>query len=169
MEARTADGWVPFKDISFGYKSAMAWIVDMASRMFRRYPYSDNPLPESGEKLPLPAWVDVKVDLVNERDRWFGCVVIVNDLDYIRQWRVDQILASDLFGHQPLHAPEVETVLRERRELLRSGDLNESDGNRLREIHAVLDQVPTSANPADQKLLDTIRKAAAELGISVEP
>src|SRR5262249_50351994 len=39
-------GWVVSKNLSLGYRTSMAWMIDFASRMFDRYPESDNPLAE---------------------------------------------------------------------------------------------------------------------------
>jgi AAA15 family ATPase/GTPase len=46
VEFHTPYGWVESKDLSLGYRTSMAWMVDFASRMFDRYPESENPLAE---------------------------------------------------------------------------------------------------------------------------
>ncbi len=46
VEFHTHYGWVESKDLSLGYRTSMAWIVDFASRMFDLYPESENPLAE---------------------------------------------------------------------------------------------------------------------------
>lgn len=46
VEFHTPYGWVESKDLSLGYRTSMAWIVDFASRMFDLYPESENPLAE---------------------------------------------------------------------------------------------------------------------------
>ena len=46
IEFHTHYGWVEAKDLSLGYRTSMAWIVDFASRMFDLYPKSENPLAE---------------------------------------------------------------------------------------------------------------------------
>ncbi len=46
IEVETPYGWVDLKSLSLGYKSALAWMVDVAARQFERYPNSDNPLGE---------------------------------------------------------------------------------------------------------------------------
>ena len=51
IEVRTPYGWVPIQDLSLGYKTLIAWIVDFASRMFERYPWSENPLAEAAVVL----------------------------------------------------------------------------------------------------------------------
>lgn len=46
VEFDTSYGWVRLQELSLGYKTLIAWIVDFASRMFDRYPDSPNPLAE---------------------------------------------------------------------------------------------------------------------------
>jgi predicted ATP-binding protein involved in virulence len=46
VEFYTPYGWVESKDLSLGYRTSMAWIIDFASRMFDLYPESKNPLAE---------------------------------------------------------------------------------------------------------------------------
>src|SRR5262249_2207174 len=41
---RTLDGAVPLKKLSFGYQTMMAWIGDIALRLFVAHPTSRNPL-----------------------------------------------------------------------------------------------------------------------------
>jgi len=46
IEVKTPYGWVSIKDLSLGYKTLIAWMVDFASRLFNHYPDSPNPLAE---------------------------------------------------------------------------------------------------------------------------
>lgn len=46
IEVKTPYGWVTIQDLSLGYRTLIAWMVDFASRMFERYPESENPLAE---------------------------------------------------------------------------------------------------------------------------
>lgn len=46
VKFKTHYGWVEGKDLSIGYRTLIAWIVDFAARMFDRYPESENPLAE---------------------------------------------------------------------------------------------------------------------------
>ncbi|MGB0931964.1 MAG: AAA family ATPase, partial [Chitinophagales bacterium] len=57
VEAKTHYGWVALQQLSIGYQTMMAWIVDFAFQMFERYPKSINPLEE-----PAIALVD-EIDL----------------------------------------------------------------------------------------------------------
>ncbi len=46
VECKTDYGWVRLHDLGYGYQSMTAWIVDLAQKMFQRYPESINPLQE---------------------------------------------------------------------------------------------------------------------------
>lgn len=46
VECETDYGWVRLHDLGYGYQSMTAWIVDLAQKMFERYPKSENPLHE---------------------------------------------------------------------------------------------------------------------------
>ncbi|MBD2070731.1 AAA family ATPase [Leptolyngbya sp. FACHB-671] len=45
-EFLTPYGWVRLSSLGLGYRTAIAWMVDLAVRLFRRYPDSQNPLAE---------------------------------------------------------------------------------------------------------------------------
>jgi energy-coupling factor transporter ATP-binding protein EcfA2 len=39
-------GWVKLRGLGYGYQVTLAWIVDLAKKLFERYPQSENPLHE---------------------------------------------------------------------------------------------------------------------------
>lgn len=47
VEVHTPYGWVSIRALSLGYQTMIAWIVDLASRMFEVYADSDDPLAEA--------------------------------------------------------------------------------------------------------------------------
>lgn len=131
VEAKTPYGWVAMRALSSGYRSVVAWMVDLANRLFDRYPKSPDPLAEPAvvlvdqiDLLLHPKWqrelvqnltaifrntqfivtahsplivqaaTEAKIVLLRrEKDH----VVIDNRADSVRGWRLDQIVASDLF------------------------------------------------------------------------
>jgi len=46
VEFKTPYGWVGLNGLSLGYRAMITWMVDLANRMFERYPKSPNPLAE---------------------------------------------------------------------------------------------------------------------------
>jgi energy-coupling factor transporter ATP-binding protein EcfA2 len=74
VEVKTHYGWVSIKDLSLGYKTMIAWMVDLASRMFERYPDSPNPLAEPAvvlvDEIDLhlhPEWQRTLMSYLSER------------------------------------------------------------------------------------------------------
>jgi predicted ATP-binding protein involved in virulence len=69
----TKYGWVGFDHLSLGYRSTITWMVDLAARMFDRYPESPNPLWEPAivliDEIDLhlhPQWQRVVLRLITD-------------------------------------------------------------------------------------------------------
>ncbi|MGR8934039.1 MAG: AAA family ATPase [Gammaproteobacteria bacterium] len=43
---KTPDGWLRLDALSLGYKTMIAWMVDLAAHLFEHYPHSPNPIAE---------------------------------------------------------------------------------------------------------------------------
>ena len=65
LRFRTRNGNVPLDGLSLGHRSVMAWIVDLAWRLVKRYPDSTNPLQEPA--VVLIDQVDLHVHPVWQR------------------------------------------------------------------------------------------------------
>lgn len=46
VEVKSDYGWTRINDLGYGYQTLMAWVVDLAKKMFDRYPNSEKPLEE---------------------------------------------------------------------------------------------------------------------------
>jgi predicted ATP-binding protein involved in virulence len=46
VEIKTDYGWVKLRELGYGYQVTLAWVVDLAKKLFERYPNSENPLHE---------------------------------------------------------------------------------------------------------------------------
>ena len=181
VQVQTPYGWVSIKEMSFGYRTLMTWMVDFASRLFERYPDSPDPLAEPAialvDEIDLhlhPRWqrtlmqflsdlfpntqfivsahsplvvqaaTDANVVLLRrEGDH----VVIDNDVQAIKGWRVDQVLTSDLFGLESARPPQNDAALKERNRLLSKARLTAKDKTRLRELEAEIGSLPTGETP----------------------
>ncbi len=73
-EFKTKYGWVHIDDLGLGYRTAIAWMVDLAVRMFRRYPNSPDPLAEPAivlvDEIDLhlhPRWQRTIMSFLSER------------------------------------------------------------------------------------------------------
>lgn len=90
-------------------------------------------------------------------------VVIDNDPVSVRNWRVDQILTSELFGLASARPPRVEKLLEERRAILRSAARAPTDQRRLEDLERQIGDLPSDRAPADEEAMAIIREAAARL------
>ena len=197
VEALTKFGWVPLHRLGSGYQSHIAWVVDLASRLFERYPDSDDPLAEPAvvlvDEIDLhmhPRWQRDIIRYLTERlpntqfivtahsplivqaaeganlvllRREGDHVVIDNDPVRLRNWRVDQILTSELFGLESARPPQVEGLLKERRTLLSKGRMTANDRRRLAALETEIGDLPAGESVEDSQAMEIIRRAAAKL------
>jgi predicted ATP-binding protein involved in virulence len=197
VEVQTPYGWVTIKDLSLGYRALIAWIVDLAYRLFERYPDSPNPLAEPAivlvDEIDLhlhPRWQRTIMSYLTERfpntqfivtahsplivqaatdanivllRREGDHVVIDNDVEAIRNWRIDQVLTSDLFGLETARPPELDGLMAERNRILGKSKLTKADEKRLKELDAGIGDLPTGETPQDMEAMDVIRRAAEVL------
>ena len=134
LEVKLESGeWIPLRDLSYGYQTMTALLVDIGSRMMDKYPESDNPLAEPViiliDEIDLhlhPKW---QRQIMEQFSKYFPkaqfivtshsplivqaaeavnanivvCrkdgdkVIIDNNPEEVKGWRIDQILISDLF------------------------------------------------------------------------
>ena len=194
VQAKTPYGWVPIQSLSLGYRTLLTWMVDLAARLFERYPDSKNPLAEPAvvlvDEIDLhlhPRWqrtliqflsdtfpntqfiatahsplvvqaaVDANIVLLRrEGDH----VVIENDVEAIKGWRIDQVLTSDLFGLQSARPPQMDAALKERTRILAKSRLTKADKERLVQLEKSIGDLPTGETPSDMEAMDIIRRAA---------
>ncbi|HEX9509448.1 MAG TPA: AAA family ATPase [Puia sp.] len=195
VEFETPFGWVSIQQLSLGYKSMVTWMVDLAARMFERYPDSNNPLAEPAivlvDEIDLhlhPKWqrkifeylsdkfpqtqfivtahsplvvqsapIDANIVLLRKEG---GHVVIDNEKTSVQNWRLDQILTSDLFGIESARGIDVERKLEERRGLLAKKQLTKEEKGRLDELNAFANQLPTAYSVRDMETMSILQEAA---------
>lgn len=196
VEVETDYGWVNLRDLSFGYQTLTALIVDIAAKMMEQYPDSANPLAEPViiliDEIDLhlhPKWQRTVIDKLSEhfpaaqfiatshsplivqaaQDKGANIVVcrkegdrvvIDNNPDEVKGWRVDQILVSDLFETGSSHSKEYESLIVEKNNLLSKMELDDTDRHKLSAINLQLESIPASSNKKDIEAEEIIRKAA---------
>ncbi len=78
-------------------------------------------------------------------------VVIDNDVEAVRGWRVDQILTSELFDLPTARPAEFDEALKRRTELLGKPRLTKADREELKRLESRLDQLPPGGSDADAR------------------
>jgi predicted ATP-binding protein involved in virulence len=197
VEFQTPYGWVPLRQLGYGYQTLIAWMVDFASRMVERYPESPDPLAEPAvvlvDEIDLhlhPKWQRTVVQLLSEHfpntqfiatahsplivqsaaganlavlRREGDHVVIDNDVDVIRNWRIDQIYTSDLFGLESARPPQIDEALAKRREILSKSHITDDDKRQLKEIEQKIGELPGGETAQEANTLRLIQESLQAL------
>jgi ABC-type multidrug transport system ATPase subunit len=196
IEVETIYGWVSLRELSLGYQTLIAWMVDLAHRLFERYPDCDNPLEQPAivlvDEIDLhlhPKWQRTVIShltrifkqtqfivtahsplivqsapedanivlLKREGDQ----VIIHNNEQMIKGWRIDQVLTSDLFELPSARPVEYDNYLKRQEEILSKPQLTKADEQELEEIGKKLEELPiVTQNPEDHEAMAILRKAA---------
>ena len=93
-------------------------------------------------------------------------VIIDNEVDNIRNWRIDQILTSDLFGLETARPPQIEAAMMERKALLTKPKQTAGDKRRLEELEAEIGELPMGETTKEieerQKILTLLESLTKE-------
>ncbi|GJG89814.1 hypothetical protein tb265_49950 [Gemmatimonadetes bacterium T265] len=195
VQLDTFSGLVPLSKLSLGYQTTLSWTADLAWRLSKHYPRSENPLGEPAIVMideidlhlhplwqvrilgsltalfprtqfiatahsPLMVQVAETANLVLLRKRE-GDVEVVSNPHVVRTWRVDQILASELFDVPSTRNPSTEHLFARRAELLAKSTLSRFEHRELDGIRSEIAALPTEERPEDQQAIELIRRAAA--------
>ena len=172
----TSFGWVSIHELSLGYRTMLAWMVDFAAMLFERYPESKNPLAEPAvllvDEIDLhlhPKWQKTLIDFLNKRfpntqfiatahspllvqeaadynlvllEKKGSNIIINNDPVSIKNWRIDQILTSDLFGIKSVRPKKTQQLLDKRTKILSKLKITKKDTKEISDIEKELDYIP---------------------------
>ena len=86
----------------------------------------------------------------------------LNNPEDIRGWRTDQLLASELFDHQPTRDSATEALVEERRRLVGKHPRTMEEA-RLDELERQAAEVPEAGSAFDIEAMKLIRDAAEDL------
>ena len=79
-----------------------------------------------------------------------------------REWRYDQLLASELFGFDSTRSQQAEAKLSERVELIRTPNRSAEQDARLRELDEFVASLPTASSPSTQGFEELMRDIAKD-------
>ena len=88
---------------------------------------------------------------------------IVDDPAILTEWRLDQVITSDLFGLASARPPAVEVFLERRQQLVEQKERSADEEQELAELDRRARALPTAESAEDQDALDIIRAAALAL------
>jgi predicted ATP-binding protein involved in virulence len=135
------------------------WQRKLISYLTERFPNTQF-IVTAHSPLIVQAAADANIVLLRQEG---DHVVIDNDVEAIRGWRIDQVLTSDLFGLETARPPKFDTLLAERRKLLGKAKLTKKDEARLKKLEAEIGDLPVGETPDDIEAMDIIREAAAAI------
>ena len=90
-------------------------------------------------------------------------IEVLNEVDDVQNWRIDQILTSDLFGIGAYSQP-VEEKIKERRKIILKSKPTDTEKRQLAKIENDLSYLPISESPEVLKALAIIKKATKANG-----
>jgi len=90
-------------------------------------------------------------------------VVIDNDIKSVQNWRINQILTSDLFGLESARGTEAEKKLEERKQLLAKDKLTKEEKERLNELDSFANRLPVAYNHDEREAMNIVQEAAEYL------
>ncbi len=197
VEAETPYGWVSVRNLSLGYQTLIAWMVDLASRFLENFHDSKDPLAEPAivlvDEIDLhlhPKWQRSLMTYLGARfpstqfiatahsplvvqgaedanivvlRREGDHVRIDNSPDEIKNWRIDQILTSDLYGLPSARPPHLDELLDARRKILTKAELTSADRKKLRDLEARIGRLPGGETPDELRAMELIQRAARQL------
>lgn len=124
------------------------WQRDCKNYLTRLFPNTQF-IVTAHSPLVAQAAVDANIVLLKrEGDR----VVVENDPVKVRNWRIDQVLTSELFGLESARPPQAEGDLHRRKELLSKRELTEEDRRELDAVNERIGSLPTGERPKDAAL-----------------
>ncbi len=158
VHVKTPSGPVPFSELSLGYQTGL-----VRSHLRTHFPNvqfiatTHSPITAqetlaAGGNIVVVRWEDDQS-------------VILNNPIPKSEWRVDQLLTSDLFGFESARGPDAEAQMRERTYLIRKRSKTPAERQRLKELDDYVLSLPTSNSPAEQKFEDLMRKVAKLEGL----
>ena len=88
---------------------------------------------------------------------------IINDPVPVGEWRLDQVVTSDLFGFVSARSQITDQKLEKRRELVSKIKLTPEEKAELDRLDQYALELPIASSPKDQKLVDDLRSVVERI------
>lgn len=134
------------------------WQYELINHLTKLFPNTQF-IATAHSPLVIQAAADANIVLLKrEGDR----VIIDNDPQSVRGWRIDQIYTT-LFDLEGSRGPQVDPLIAERNRILSKSRLTKKDRERLRKLEAEIGPIPFAETKTDIEAMDIIRRAAEHL------
>lgn len=111
---------------------------------------------------PLIVQALENANIILLKDKGKSVEVQQNIID-IRNWRIDQILMSDLFGMQDVYSSETQIKLQKRDKLLRQDMLSKTEQTELEELNTFVDNLPVGNTQNEIEGFSMLRQFAQKI------
>ncbi len=181
IQVRTPYGWVALSDLSIGYRTMIAWTVDLASRLFEMHPESKNPLAEPAvvlvDEVDLhlhPRWQRVLRSYLMERFPRTQFVVTAHSPLIVQASENENIVVLRREGDHVVIDNDVESVHGWRVDQVLTSDLFGLKTARPLDYDKLIVQrneilAKVSRNPHDQEILKHLESRIAKLPAGETP
>ncbi len=140
-----------------------SWQRDIMKYLSNRFPNTQF-IATAHSPLIVQAAPSVNANVVVlRRPKGKDYVVIDNETESVRGWRVDQILASDLYDTPPRDA-SIQKLIDERRKILAKSKLTPSDKKKVKELEEQIGNLPVGESPEEIKTMELLKKTLDILG-----
>lgn len=139
-------------------------LIEFLGRQFPRTQF----IVTAHSPLIVQAAEDAKL-VVLRYDQQHGHVIIDDDVEQVRGWRVDQILTSELFGLDGPHSKPINDLYRRRAALVMQGELDAAERAELAYIDAKLDQLPAGDSAEQRHAWNVLQRIAARVEAREDP
>jgi len=110
--------------------------------------------------LIVQALENANIILLKEKGK---SVVVMQNIVDIRNWRIDQILMSDLFGLEDVYSLETQQKLEKREKLLKKEQLNEKEYAELKVLNEFVENIPVDNSQTEIEGFAILRQFAQKI------
>lgn len=117
VEIETDYGWVKLRELGYGYQVTLAWVVDLAKKMFERYPEKENPLHQPAivlvDEIDLhlhPEWQRKIISFLSEQFRCTQFIVTTHSPLIVQSTEnINLVLLKKEENHVVIEQPKLKT------------------------------------------------------------
>lgn len=108
--------------------------------------------------LVVQASEDANVILLERKG---DTVIARQNIRDVKNWRIDQIYASELFEHQNVRSDAVTKLIQKKSSILAKAKLTEKDKSDLEKLDREIGDLPTGKDATEIEAMELIKKAAS--------
>jgi predicted ATP-binding protein involved in virulence len=116
--------------------------------------------------LVLHSGTDAKIILIEDVN---GHIRANHELSSVKNWRLDQIVTSDLFKIPSAHPPQIATAILERSKILSKAKLSSDDELEISRLNQIIHSIPSGSSDIERRAEELLQRALTKFDISDDP